>query len=101
MHPFDFARAGRQQARSHLAALIADDRHVPLFADPPDSLGLAVEDALGREMADEEFAEWRTAYAARFEQLADDHRDRLAGGDIQPRYWPAEPSARVPSEIRL
>lgn len=93
-HPFDFARAGRQQARAHLAALVEDDRHVPLFVDPPDALGLAVEAALGRPMTDDEFDVWRAAFVARFDELADEHRTH----DCHPRHLP---TTRIPLETYL
>ena len=89
-HPFDFARVGARHGRQHLADLIADDRHVPAFwtaAHPPDSFGLAVEEALGREMTDDEMAVYAEAFRDAYEAAVDDDR---AEGNAS-RIFPAHP----------
>ena len=88
LHPFDFARVGARHGRQHLADLIADDRHVPAFwtaAHPPDSFGLAVEEALGREMTDDEMAVYAEAFRDAYEAAVDLHDDRRS------RIFPAHP----------
>lgn len=81
-HPFDFARVGARHGRQHLADLIADDRHVPALwtaAHPPDHLGLAVEETLGREMMGDEMDVYAEAFRDAYESAVDEHDDRAEG----------------------
>lgn len=90
-HPFDFARAGRQHARRHRDDLADDGRHVPVLwtaAHPPDSLGLAVEAALGREMTDDEMDAYTAAFRDRWAELADEDARREADDFEHPAHLP-------------